>query len=89
MLRKFYISPAELNLHPNELDRIMRPIYGLPDAGEYCPDKFSTHLRVHCNYKKATTDVFFWMKTCNSTPSAIAATLVDEVLLYTAPDELI
>ena len=60
--RDILIRPAELEFNTNELVKIVRPIYGLPDSGEYYADTLAHHLRGHCRFQQATTDQSLWLK---------------------------
>ncbi len=86
--RKVFIKPQELNLAPDELVRVLRPVYGLPDAGEYWSDTLSNHLREHCQFQQSATDLSLWLRTVAGKLLALAATYVDDVLLAATPSAL-
>lgn len=44
LLRKVYIKQVDLNVTANELVQVLRPVYGLSDAGEYWSDTQAAHL---------------------------------------------
>lgn len=48
LLRKAFTTPPELLLDVNKFVHLKRPIYGLPDAGEYWNDTLVRHLQYHC-----------------------------------------
>ena len=88
LLRKVFVRPKELHLNANELVQVIRPVYGLADAGEYWADTLSRHLREHLRFKQATTDLALWLKTVGSKLVALAASYVDDVLLASTPQAL-
>lgn len=88
LLRKVFVRPNELQLNENELVQVLRPVYGLADAGEYWSDTLSNHLREHCKFEQATTDLALWLKTTASKLVALAVTYVDDVLLAATDDAL-
>ena len=81
LLRKVFVKPNELKLEANEKVQVVKPVYGLADAGEYWSDTLRNHLREHCKFKKSTTDLALWLKSVGSKLCALVATYVDDVLL--------
>ena len=88
LLRKVFTKPKELQLAPNELVQVIRPLYGLPDAGEYWNETLSNHLREHCQFQQSTTDFCLWIRTTAQKLLALATTYVDDVLIAATPDAL-
>ncbi len=88
LLRKVFIRPKELELKANELVQVLRPVYGLADAGDYWADTLSQHLHQHLSFTQATTDMALWLRIIGSKLVAMAACYVDDVLLATTPEAL-
>lgn len=88
LLRKVFIRPKELDLAPNELVKVLRPVYGLADAGEYWSETLSSHLREHFQFRQSVTDLSLWLRTTADKIVALAATYVDDVLMAATPSAL-
>ena len=88
LLRQVFIRPKEMELDQNELVQVVLPIYGLPDAGEYWYETLNNHLRDHCRFQQATTDLALWFKSTGPKLMALAATFVDDVLIAATPPAL-
>lgn len=67
---------------------MLRSVYGLPDAGDYWSDTLTNHLREHCLFTQAPTDLSLWLCTVAGKVLGIAATYVDSVLVAVNPDAL-
>ena len=85
LLRRVFIRPKELELKMNELVQIMKPVYGLSDAGDYWASTLTNHLQEHCRFKQVATDLALWFKSIGGKLRAMAATYVDDVLLASTP----
>lgn len=75
-------------MNADELVQIIRPVYGLADAGNYWADTLTIHLRDHLRFKQATTDLALWFRLTGPKLVALAASYVDDVLLASTPEAL-
>jgi hypothetical protein len=41
--REVFVRPECVDLAPNELLRVVKPLYGLPDSGDYWDETFVNH----------------------------------------------
>ena len=69
--RKIFVRPDVLQLEPNELLQVVKPLYGLSDAGDYLGELFTEHhlknskwIRLKetslCSLRNSKTDWVIW-----------------------------
>lgn len=81
ILRKNYIrGKPELRLEGNELLEVLRPLYGLADAGDYWHATFLRHLKKHLGMTTTASDLSLHFKRVQSTLHGLIATHVDDTL---------
>lgn len=70
-------TPAELQLGPGNLLRIVKFLYGLSDSGDYWYETFSKHLRKDFRMEPSTGDMYFYYRKVNGKLSGIIGSYVD------------
>lgn len=81
ILRKFYIAgKSEFELEDDELLEIMRPIYGLADAGDYWHATFHRHLKEDLGMTTTASDMLLHFKRIQNTLWGMISTHVDDTL---------
>ena len=88
LLRKVFTRPNELDLAPDELVQIVRPCYGLSDAGDYWSETLRNHLRDNLRFQHTACDLSLWIRHVSDRLVAMSATYVDDVLLAAEPAAL-
>jgi len=76
--RKIFTKPKILDLGKNELLQIVRPLYGLPDSGEYWCETLSHHYRKHLRFYQATSDFALFFRHAADKLVSICGTYVDD-----------
>ena len=77
--RDVFFRPKELNLAPDELLQIIKPLYGLTDSGAYWCETFARfHVR-DLRMKQSTGDFALFFKRFSESLVALSATYVDDV----------
>jgi hypothetical protein len=65
---------------PGQLLKLLRPLYGLADSGDYCGRTLSNHLRKDLGMESTTGDPALFFKTIGNKLSGLCATYVDDTL---------
>lgn len=78
--RDVYVRPDEMNLSPNELLQIIKPLYGLSDSGDYWCETFSRFHIHDLRMEQSTGDFALFFKRFANTLVAMSASYVDDVL---------
>jgi hypothetical protein len=60
--RKVFVKPNCIDLKPDELLQIMKPLYGLAESGDYCAQTFIRHHLTDLPMTKATGDFHLFCK---------------------------
>jgi hypothetical protein len=56
-MRDVYIKPsAEFELNANQVLKLLRPLYGLADSGDYCGSTLINHLKEELGMKQTVGD---------------------------------
>ena len=83
--RDVFVRPKELNLAPDELLQVIKPLYGLTDSGDYWCETFARfHVR-DLRMKQSTGDFALFFKRFSESLVALSATYVDDVLQASSP----
>lgn len=81
ILRKVYIKgKPEFQLEDYELLEVLRPLYGLADAGDYWHAKFLRHLKKDLGMTTTASDLSFHFKRVQNELHGMIATHVDDTL---------
>lgn len=63
LMRDVYVKPSrEFKLLPNQLLKLLRPLYGQSDSGDYWHETFSKHLRHDLMMTQTTWDLSLFFK---------------------------
>lgn len=82
LLREVYIRPmSELDLPPGTVLLLLRPLYGLPDAGDYCHATFERHMQRYLSMKQKFGDLALLFKHVNGQLMGLTSKYVDDSLL--------
>ena len=82
LLRDVYIKPTkEFELPPNALLKLLKPLYDLPDAGDYWHVTFAQHIRDDLEMKRSGGDLPLFFKHVHGRLSGLAGTYFDDSLL--------
>lgn len=80
LLQDVYIT-KEFRLSPQILLKLLRPLYGLPDAGDYCHATFKRHMKLDLGMKKTFGCLALFLKHVNNQLIWLAGIYVDDSLL--------
>lgn len=81
LLRKVYIrGKLEFQLEGDELLKILRPLYGLADAGDYWHATFLRHLQKDLEMTATANDLPFHFKRVQNALKGMIATHFDDTL---------
>ena len=81
LLRDVYMKPTkEFHLNENQILKLLKPLYGLPDSGDYWGKTFTTHLRDELGMELATGDGALFFKHLDDKLKGLCATYVDDTL---------
>jgi Reverse transcriptase (RNA-dependent DNA polymerase) len=81
LVRDFYIkSTKELSLAPGQMLKLLRPLYGLADRGDYLKRTLSNHLRRDMGMKSTTGDPALFFKRNGDKHIGLCAAYVDDIL---------
>lgn len=87
ILRKVYIrGKPEFQLEYDELLEILRPLYGLADAGDYWHATFLRHLKGDLQMTTTATDLSFHFRRVQDALRGMIATHVDDTLGAGTPE---
>lgn len=81
IMRKVYLK-GELEFQPSDaqLLKILRPLYGLADSGDYWHANFLQHLKSDLNMQSTACDLSFFYKHMQAALHGLMATHVDDTL---------
>lgn len=82
LLRDVYVEPPRdvLNLNQGELLKLLKPLYGLSDAGDYWAKTLSSFHTQHLRMRQATGDFSLFMRHVAGKLVGMSATHVDDLL---------
>eukprot|EP00171_Calliarthron_tuberculosum_P003375 IDg3375t1 len=78
--RKYILKPDVLGLADNELVQIIRPLYGLPESGEYWYETLTHHHRERLRFKQSTSDFALFFRSVADKLVAISGAYVDDII---------
>ena len=82
LTRDVYIKPPkELKLEGDEVLKLLKPLYGLSDSGDYWKKTFHLHMRDDLHMHTLTGDPCFFYYKSEGKLSGVAGTFVDDSLL--------
>lgn len=81
LLRDVYINPGkEVDLQPNQILKLLRPLYGLSDSDDYWGATFNKRLTEDIGMNATTTDDYSSSNELWRKEQTLAATYVDDAL---------
>jgi Reverse transcriptase (RNA-dependent DNA polymerase) len=87
LLRDVYLKPpAVLNLGSDTILKLLRPLYGLCDAGDYWARTILDHLTKDLNLVQTVGDSGLFFQTMNRKLVALTASFVDDLLMAGTED---
>ena len=79
--RDVYVKPSpEFNLDSNQLLKLLQPLYGLADSGDYWGRTLKNHLEKELGMKASVADAAFFFKRIKEKLAGLCATYVDDCL---------
>ena len=89
LMREVYIKPGkEFNLRPNEILKLLRPLYGLADSGDYWGATFSKHITEDLGMRSCVGDSAMFYRSEDGELVGLTATYVDDALQAGTPEFL-
>lgn len=81
LMRKVYVRPTkEFQLNSNELLELLKPLYGLTDAGDYWHVTFAKHLQHDLSMRPTAGDLALYTKTVHDGLACLLGTYVDDTI---------
>lgn len=81
LMRDVYVKPTkEFELGEDQILKLMKPLYGLADSGDYWGKTFSSHLRDELGMQLTTGDGALFFKHLDKKLQGVCATFVDDTL---------
>lgn len=81
LMREVYVRPTkEFNLSEDNLLRLLKPLYGLSDSGDYWHSTFSNHLQHDLNMTQTTGDLSLFFKAIEGKLRGLTGAYVDDTL---------
>ena len=82
LLREVYLKPSkEFELSANQLLKLLKPLYGLADSGDYWNFTFANHIKNDLHMSNTAGDLSLFFKFANGKLSGLMGTYVDDSLL--------
>jgi Reverse transcriptase (RNA-dependent DNA polymerase) len=78
--RKVFVNPNCIDLKPDELLQIMKPLYGLAESGKYYAQTFIRHHLTHLRMTQTTGDVSLFFKRARGALIGMLGCYVDDVV---------
>ena len=81
LLRDVYLKPGkEFELPSNHLLKLLHPLYGLADSGDYWNETFASHMKNDLGMKSSAEDISFFFFKAKENLKGLAGTYVDDAL---------
>lgn len=81
LMRDVYVKPTkEFELAPNQILKLLKPLYGLAESGEYWGKTISEHLRKELGMETLVGDEAVFMKLMRDTLEGMCVTYVDDLI---------
>lgn len=81
LMRKVYIKPSkEFQLNADELLKLLKPLYGLTDAGDYWHNTFGKHLQQDLSMRPTASDLALYTKSVRDGLACLVGTYVDDTI---------
>ena len=78
--RKIFVRPDVLELEPNELLQVVKPLYGLSDAGDYWGETLTENHLKELEMDQVTGDFSLFFKKLKDKLIGLSGTYVDDIL---------
>lgn len=81
LIRDVYLKPGkDLEIEGGKLLKLLRPLYGLSDSGDYWNTTFSDHIKNDLGMKATLEDYSFFFKKARKQLIGLMGTYVDDVI---------
>lgn len=81
LLRDIYLKPGkDFEMEGNTLLKLLRPLYGLSDSGDYWHTTFSDHIKNDLDMKETVADYSFFFKKARGKLLGLMGTYVDDTI---------
>lgn len=81
LMREVYVRPTkEFRLSSNQLLRLLKPLYGLSDSGDYWHSTFSNHLTRDLNMTLTTGDLSLFFRVVEGKLRGMTGAYVDDII---------
>ena len=81
LMRDLYVIPSEeFELGPDQVLKLLNPLYGLADSGDYRGKTLKAHLQTELGMDSAVNDAALFFKTAGEELLGLCATYVDDAL---------
>ena len=82
LLREVYLKPSkEFELSSNQLLKLLKPLYGLADSGDYWNFTFADHIKKDLHMTNTAGDLSLFFKSAHGKLCGLMGTYVDDSLL--------
>ena len=89
LLRDVYLKPGkDFELPSGHLLKLLRPLYGLADSGDYWNETFAQHIKQDLKMKATAQDMSFFFRKVGNKLKGLIGTYVDDTLFSGDPDFL-
>lgn len=81
LIRDIYLQPGkDLEIHGDILFKLLRPLYGLSDSGDYWQTTFSGHIKNDLKMSEALSDYSLFFKRSRDELIGLSGTYVDDII---------
>lgn len=81
LLRDVYVKQSkDIETSPNQIFKLMKPLYGRSDSGDYWGRTIHEHLKGELELNQTTNDAAFSLKSLGDKLSGLCVTYVDDLL---------
>ena len=87
LMREVYVKPTkEFKLNSDQLLKLLKPLYGLSDSGDYWHVTFANHLKNDLGMSPAAGDLSLFFKMVNGQLAGMTGAYVDDSIGTGTPD---
>ena len=89
LMRDVYLKPGkEFELPSGHILKLLRPLYGLADSGDYWSETFAHHMKNDLKMNSTAEDISFFFYKASEKMKGLAGTYVDDTL-FAGDDEFL
>ena len=86
MQRDIFTKPDCLELGPNEFLRLMLPLYGIAESGDYWGSTLTAHCLREAKFKQSPADLSLFYRRLGTELTALSGNYIDDLLQAAPPD---